>query len=173
MRDFSTAPTIVPARSYSPSGYMPGISAVSPPISAQPLRLASPRNPGDHLRRHTGVEFSHREIVEKEKRLRALYRDVVHAVVDQVLADRVVASGGERDLQLGADAIDGTHQHRLAHFRQRETAAERADVGKNAFGKRGARHLADLADRAVGFIDIDAGVLVGNGFCQRISITRT
>ena len=25
-----------PARSYSPSGYMPGISAVSPPISAQP-----------------------------------------------------------------------------------------------------------------------------------------
>jgi hypothetical protein len=34
--DFSTAPTAKPARSYSPSGYMPGISAVSPPISAQP-----------------------------------------------------------------------------------------------------------------------------------------
>ncbi len=33
---FSTAPTAKPARSYSPSGYMPGISAVSPPISAQP-----------------------------------------------------------------------------------------------------------------------------------------
>ena len=35
--DFSTAPTAKPARSYSPSGYMPGISAVSPPIRAQPL----------------------------------------------------------------------------------------------------------------------------------------
>ena len=34
--DFSTAPTAKPARSYSPGGYMPGISAVSPPISAQP-----------------------------------------------------------------------------------------------------------------------------------------
>ena len=36
MADFSTAPTAKPARSYSPSGYMPGISAVSPPISAHP-----------------------------------------------------------------------------------------------------------------------------------------
>ena len=34
--DFSTAPTAKPARSYSPAGYMLGISAVSPPISAQP-----------------------------------------------------------------------------------------------------------------------------------------
>ena len=31
---FSAAPTAKPARSYSPAGYMPGISAVSPPISA-------------------------------------------------------------------------------------------------------------------------------------------
>ena len=35
--DFSTAPTQKPARSYSPAGYMPGISAVSPPINAQLL----------------------------------------------------------------------------------------------------------------------------------------
>ena len=34
--DFSTAPTVKPARSYSPGGYMSGISAVSPPIRAQP-----------------------------------------------------------------------------------------------------------------------------------------
>ena len=33
---FSTTPTAKPARSYSPAGYMLGISAVSPPISAQP-----------------------------------------------------------------------------------------------------------------------------------------
>jgi hypothetical protein len=36
MRSFSTTPTQNPARSYSPCGYIPGISAVSPPISAQP-----------------------------------------------------------------------------------------------------------------------------------------
>ncbi len=34
--DFSTAATQKPARSYSPGGYMSGISAVSPPIRAQP-----------------------------------------------------------------------------------------------------------------------------------------
>ena len=32
----STQPTAKPAKSYSPAGYMPGISAVSPPTSAQP-----------------------------------------------------------------------------------------------------------------------------------------
>ena len=32
----STTPTAKPATSYSPSGYMPGISAVSPPSNAQP-----------------------------------------------------------------------------------------------------------------------------------------
>src|SRR3546814_10270799 len=34
--DFSTPATQNPARSYSPGGYMSGISAVSPPTSAQP-----------------------------------------------------------------------------------------------------------------------------------------
>ena len=34
--DFSTTPTVKPAMSYSPSAYMPGISAVSPPTSAHP-----------------------------------------------------------------------------------------------------------------------------------------
>jgi hypothetical protein len=32
MADFSATPTANPARSYSSSSYMPGISAVSPPI---------------------------------------------------------------------------------------------------------------------------------------------
>src|ERR1017187_9891742 len=35
----SAAPTMKPARSYSPSAYSPGISAVSPPISAHPFFL--------------------------------------------------------------------------------------------------------------------------------------
>ncbi len=39
MRLRSTAPTMKPARSYSPRAYMPGISAVSPPMSAQPFLL--------------------------------------------------------------------------------------------------------------------------------------
>ena len=53
--DFSTAPTVKPARSYSPGGYMSGISAVSPPISAQPAisqpwRCRRPRSPWSRRR---------------------------------------------------------------------------------------------------------------------------
>ena len=36
MSSLSTQPTAKPAKSYSPAGYMPGISAVSPPTKAQP-----------------------------------------------------------------------------------------------------------------------------------------
>ncbi len=38
MRALSTRPTQNPARSYSPGAYISGISAVSPPSSAQPAR---------------------------------------------------------------------------------------------------------------------------------------
>ena len=37
--DFSTTPTEKPAMSYSSSAYIPGISAVSPPIRAQPAKI--------------------------------------------------------------------------------------------------------------------------------------
>ncbi len=117
-RRFSTAPTMKPARSYSPSAYMPGISAVSPPISAQPL-LRQPRAiPSTTSAATSGVQLADRKVVEEEQRPGALHGDVVDAVVHQVLADRGVPSRHERDFELGAHAVRRTDQHRLLVARQ-------------------------------------------------------
>ena len=110
----SAAPTMKPARSYSPAVYSPGISAVSPPISAQPFFLAAARDPADHRRRHLRIQLAHREVIQEEQRHRALHRDVVHAVIHQVFAHGVVPAGQEGHLELGADAVGGADQHGLA-----------------------------------------------------------
>ena len=54
----------------------------------RPLRDARRRRSADHV----GLELAGGEIVEEEQRPRALDQDVVDAVVDQVLADGVVAA---------------------------------------------------------------------------------
>ena len=59
----------------------------------------------------SGDEAAGGEVVEKEERPRALDEDVVDAVVDEILADRVVHAGQERDLELGPDAVRARHQH--------------------------------------------------------------
>ena len=86
----SAAPTIKPARSYS-RAYMPGISAVSPPMSAHPLPAAA-GDPRNHRRGDVGIQLSHREVIQEEERQRALHRDIVDTMIDQVLAHRVVPS---------------------------------------------------------------------------------
>ena len=105
-----------------------------------------------------------REIIEEEQRHRALHGDVVDAVVHQVFADRVVPAGEEGDLQLGADAVGGADQHRLAESGELVARAEAADVGQHACVNVCARKLLDGGDGAVGLVDIDAGVAVRNGF---------
>ena len=69
---------------------MPGISAVSPPISAQPAWSAALGDAGDDRSRDAGVELAGREIVEEEQRLGALDDEVVDAHRDEVDADAVV-----------------------------------------------------------------------------------
>src|SRR6202040_1792783 len=107
---------------------------------------ASPGYTRNDLYGDVGLKLPGSKVIEKEKRFRTLYRDVIHAVVHKVLTDCLMASRGECDFQLGAYAIDGTHQHGLTHLgrsRKRETAAERAYVRKNTLCKRAASHFAD------------------------------
>ena len=79
--------------------------------------------------RHGGVQLSDREIIQEKQRNRALHGDIVDAVVHQILADGVVAAGEKRDLQLGADAVGGTDQHRPLPAGQQIAAAKAADIG--------------------------------------------
>ena len=90
--------------------------------------------PADDRLGNRGRESAGREVVEEEQRLGALHQDVVDAVIDEVAADRVVASREERDLQLRADAVGARDEHRLANCArlEPEQAAERTDVGEHA-----------------------------------------
>ena len=63
-----------PARSYSPSAYMPGSSAVSPPSSAQPACLQPSAMPAITCLADVDVELAGGEVVEEEQRLGARRR---------------------------------------------------------------------------------------------------
>jgi hypothetical protein len=93
---------------------MPGISAVSPPSSAQPACRHPSAMPDTMSAPCFTSSFAGREIVEKEHRLRALDDEIVDAHGDEVDADRVMDPGLDGDFQLGADAVIGRHQDRIA-----------------------------------------------------------
>ena len=144
--------------------YSPGISAVSPPISAQPFCWQPRAIPLTTCGRHVRIQLSHREVVQEEQRRRALHRDVVHAVIHQVFAHGAVPPGQERHFQLGAHAVRGTHQHGFAITRQLVHRSEAADFGQHAGRKRLPRKFLDRGNGAVGLVDIHARVAVANWF---------
>jgi hypothetical protein len=95
-------------------GYMPGISAVSPPISAQPACSQPAAMPLTTSVATATSSLPQAKVVEEEQRLGALHQDVVHAHRHEVDADGVVAVQLEGELELGADAVGAGDQHRLA-----------------------------------------------------------
>ena len=60
----------------------------------------------DDLPQDTWIELRSGNVVEKEEGSRSGDRDVIDAMVDQILTDGVVLVGREGDLELGADAVD-------------------------------------------------------------------
>ena len=104
------------------------------------------------------LERAHRDVVEKEQRQRALHENVVDAVVHEVVADRVVAAGVDRDLELRPDAVGAGDEHRLGHVgRDAEHAAESAELAARARGERRQHVRLDALLRVVGRVDVDAG----------------
>ncbi len=80
------------------------------------------------------------DVIEEGERPGAMDQDVVNRVVDQVLADGVVATGLHRDEHLGADAVGAHHQHRRAHAAgNADHPSERPDLTHRVSGSR-ARH---------------------------------
>ena len=118
----------------------------------------SGRHTGDDRFDHRRLEFAEREIVEKKQRHRALDQDVVDAVVDQVMANRVVAPGLDRHLDLRSNAIGARDQHRgLTGGRHPKQAAEAAEAAPG--GARG-RGLDESPNPLLGIgrrVDVDAG----------------
>src|SRR2546421_1905004 len=117
---------------------------------------------GDRVRR----KLARSNVIEKEKRPRALYQNIVDTVVDEIASDRGVNSGGESNLQFRADAVCGSNQHRLVQVWERtiEHAAEAANLGQRACIKCRAREFFNFFSGAVSGVDVDAGVSIGNSF---------
>ena len=108
------------------------------------------------------VERAGRKIIEEEQRLGALNDEVVDAHGDQVDADGGVQAGIDGDLELGADAVGGADEHRVAkagglEVEQRAEAADAAH-GADAVGSAGER--LDPVDQRVAGFDIHARVAI-------------
>ena len=100
--------------------------------------FAAADHAGDELAKAVRIEPLGGHVIEEEKRFRAEDGDVVDAMVDEVLADGVVAVHQHGDLEFGADAVDAGDEHRVAHFGKMgaEKAAEAADFAEH-FGAVG------------------------------------
>ena len=145
---------------------MPGISAVSPPISAQPA-WRQPSAIEAITRSATPLSsFAGGEIIEEEERLGALDDQIVGAHRDEIDADAVVPAAVDRELELGADAVIGGDQQRIAIARRLEIeeAAEAAERGVRARprGRLGQRR--DRLDQRIAGGDRHARLGIGVAF---------
>ena len=142
---------------------MPGISAVSPPISAQPACRQPSAMPSTIAAPMSGVELAGGEIVEEEQRLGALDDESLTHMATRSMPMVSCTPGLDGDLQLGADAVGGRDQHRVveAGGLEVEQPAEAADLGVGARPARRAHQRLDRLDQGVAGVDVDAGLGVG------------
>ena len=86
-----------------------------------------------------------------------MYQDVVHAVVHEVLAHRVVDPGARGHEHFSADAVGREDEHRALIPRwDADHARERADLTQRERGARAAHQLGDAALRLLGGVETDA-----------------
>ena len=112
------------------------------------------------------LQLAGAEVIQEEERLRPQHRDVVDAMIDQVLADGVVAVQREGQLELGADAIHAGDQHRLPVFAhvQGEEAAEPADFAEHLGPMRRPEHSGQSGLDPVAQVNIHARAGVSLSF---------
>jgi hypothetical protein len=74
-----------------------------------------------------------------------------------------VPAGGDGELELGADAVGGGNQDRIAIAGGLgvEEGAEAAEAGRRAAAGGGARQRLDRLDQGVAGVDVDPGGSVG------------
>lgn len=129
--------------------------------------LAATRNSCNDAAADGGIELADCEVIEKEQGRCALDSNVIDAMVDQILADRVVAAGCEGDFQLRSHSVGGTDQDRVTPTFQRETGPEAADSRENVWSQCFCGVPLDQGYGANGFVDVDASIAIGrwSGHC--------
>ena len=131
-------------------------------------RLAAAlRDPGDDSFDFAGLVAPHGHVVEEQQRFGPLRQHVVDAHGHGIDADGIVLVHGERQLELGADAVGAAHQHRLLDPQRREVEhpAERPDIAHHA-QTRSRRHvLLDAPHHFVSGFEVDPRLFIT--FCHR------
>src|SRR5271165_4041987 len=86
----------------------------------------------DELLDHRRIEFPHGEVVEKEKRRRALNKNVVYAMIDEIAAHGGVHAHGHGDFEFRADTVGARNKNRLfpLFVVEGEERAETADTAE-------------------------------------------
>ena len=94
----------------------------------------------EDLLENNGIELFTADVVEEKQGPGADDGDVIDAMVDEILADRVVAIGGEGDFEFRADAVHARDKHGVFHSPEvgTEEAAEAADFAQNLRSMSGA-----------------------------------
>ena len=109
-----------------------------------------------------GFQFAGPEVIEEKQGLGTEHGDIVHAVIDQILANGVVAVHGERDLEFGPHPVGAGNQHRLLILAgiEGEQAAKAAHFAEDllAVGRR--QQLRQRRFHAVTQINIHPGFCV-------------
>ena len=121
-------------------------------------RRARLREPIDDLIEYARRQFAHADVIQKEQGLRAQHGDVVDAMVDEVLADGVVAVHHHGDLQLRADAVHAADQHGPFVFLhvEREQSAKSTNRPEHFTAQRLADFRFEAGLQRVSHIDVHA-----------------
>lgn len=128
--------------------------------------FAGVRNAAEDILIERTAKFSDADIVQEEHRFRPLDADVVHAVVDDVVSDRVELLHEGGDHEFGSDAVDAGDEHRFFVFRQinLKESAESADGGEHFGAFRRREFLFNAREQFRGEIDVNAGFFVSRDF---------
>jgi len=130
------------------------------------ILLACLRQPSDHLLNDLIFEAAGREGSRERRGAQPLNRNVVDAVMDQVLPHCVMDAELEGDLEFGADAIRAGDQHGalISLEIRREERAEAADAAEYTASEGLLRERLDALFRLIATGDIDASVGVSDLF---------
>ena len=113
---------------------------------------------GDDLRDALRHELAARDVIEKEQRFGSVTNDVVDDHRHGIDPDRVVATEGLCDEQLGADPVGSGDEYWVFEIREprREGAGKTTDASEDLRTDRSFRVLLYQRDCVVACFDIDA-----------------
>ncbi len=119
--------------------------------------------PTHDLGRHRRVELPNRQVIQEEERRGVADQDIVDAVIDQIGANRGIASelGGDRHLR--PDAVGRRDERAIGVAGKTEQSSKSADGLELVGMTPGPQHLAVPRYRLVTGRDVDAGARIALG----------